>query len=929
MQFCDGFRIRFVFVFLYILFQVNSLSAQSFSLTGRVVDTENKPLAGASILLVNSGQSVLTGANGFFTFKSNKVISAKELELQISYIGKRTQNLKYKNNSELNIPDIKLEDISLALDEVTILPAKGQKSNSSLVFDREMIERYPALSLGDLLNRLPNRANSAPSVQNLQNLTLRGSFQKTTGSSRNVQEMNNSFGVAIIVDDIAMSNNGNMQSRNASIHGMGSAFNAIRPSDYGLTGRPATNESYSGENPFAGVDLRQIPVENIESIEVISGVAPVRYGDISNGAVIIETQAGKTPAFFKMQLRNNATNYSFSKGFSLGEKLGALNINVGYVNSFADNRDKLKQYRRINSSLAWTNHYGTNRKIKQTFSVNYNKILDRVNKDPDDPMANAISFGGYSWNASSRTSFKIDGSFLKNIQFNLGFSEAIQTTYREHSNNLPYVLYTDAIETGIVEGKYSEGIFTSVDHVEGRPISGNARLEFNAVVYTGAVVHQLNFGSNYTYDFNIGRGRIVDPSRPKRDLGGTKSDRYYNFSMLKPIHNIGLYAEDAFNLDVGDKNLAVRAGIRWDSQNGHSSFSPRTNVSMNLSEQVRVGLAYGLAFKAPGLSQLYPGPSFDDILLLNSYNGMEAESLALFYVRRHETDNSNIKSSLGQTVEGTLSWMSNGHRLQANLFWKKNDRGINTVSQRTVMMLPQYKVEPVAGQKPIVTPNGEIPYLLSNLYFANNLFTVNQGVEVMYSSPSISAINTRFSVTAALTSALDRSKAWQAESMTPGSTNPDDITIAFYNPRNARNFLSRGQLRSSTHFPKLRLVFELVADLQFLNYSKIEISDLYPKAYYTRDLNYYVIDVFDMNNPNHKLLYDHKKVQLENLNSENNLVYANFGLSIAKEIGKRIYLSFNAYNFLDYQPRYFITKTGTVVAPNSSPNYGAQITYKF
>jgi len=121
----------------------------------------------------------------------------------------------------------------------------------------------------------------------------------------------------------------------------------------------------------------------------------------------------------------------------------------------------------------------------------------------------------------------------------------------------------------------------------------------------------------------------------------------------------------------------------------------------------------------------------------------------------------------------------------------------------------------------------------------------------------------------------------------------------------------------------------LVADLQFLNYSKIEISDLYPKAYYTRDLNYYVIDVFDMNNPNHKLLYDHKKVQLEKLNSENNLVYANFGLSIAKEIGKRIYLSFNAYNFLDYQPRYFITKTGTVVAPNSSPNYGAQITYKF
>ncbi|UZJ63013.1 TonB-dependent receptor plug domain-containing protein [Sphingobacterium sp. KU25419] len=245
-------------------------------------------------------------------------------------------------------------------------------SNSSMVFDREMIERYPALSLNDLLNRLPNRKNSAPSIQEMQNLSLRGAFQATSGGTRNVNELNNAFGVAIIMDDMALSNNGNMQGRNPGIFGMGNATNYIRPSDYGLTGSKP-NISYSGENVFGGIDLRQIPIENIERVEVISGVAPARYGDISNGAVIIERQAGVTPTFFRVQVRSNATSYGLSKGTSLGKKIGMLNMDLGYVKSYADNRDKLKQYDRITGSLIWTNFYGKEKRLKQTFSGTYIK----------------------------------------------------------------------------------------------------------------------------------------------------------------------------------------------------------------------------------------------------------------------------------------------------------------------------------------------------------------------------------------------------------------------------------------------------------------------------------------------------------------------------------------------------------------------------
>src|SRR5690606_37188493 len=136
------------------------------------------------------------------------------------------------------------------------------------------------------------------------------------------------------------SNNANMQGRNPLIRGIGGSNLSVPPGNFGGDG--PGNLPYSGESTFGGIDLRQIPIESIERIEVISGVAPARYGDISDGAVIVERQAGLTPTFFRVQARNNATSYGISKGFALSPTLGHFNVDLSYVNSFADNRDKLK-----------------------------------------------------------------------------------------------------------------------------------------------------------------------------------------------------------------------------------------------------------------------------------------------------------------------------------------------------------------------------------------------------------------------------------------------------------------------------------------------------------------------------------------------------------------------------------------------------------
>lgn len=926
---------RFLPIYLFFVLEVisiigtpNKLYAQQKTIKGTLTDEQSKPLAFANIQILEIGLDTRSDEKGSYSIQLNGAIPSS-YTIRFSFLGKKTIEREYNFNNMSTIPPVTLYNNSLALEEVSVQATKGSQSNSSLLIDRDMIERYPSLSLNDLLNLLPNRKVSAPSVQEMQNITLRGAFEETSGRFRNVHGMSNAFGVAIIMDDIAMSNNANMQSRNPGIFGLSGSNLAVSQSEYNLTGnRAATANSYSGESSFGGIDLRQIPTENIERIEVISGVAPVRYGDISDGAIIIERQAGKTPAFVRLQSRNNATSYGFSKGFSLSPALGDLNVDMGYVNSFADNRDKIKQYRRINGTVIWTTRFGNKKQWKHTLQGTYNKVLDGVAKDEDDTQSTIVKYGNWNFNASSRTSYQINNSFFKRFGLNLGVSTAHQQSYKEYYYNDAFVLYTDTLQTGIVEGNYDKGQYTAVDHVDGRPLNLTGRLETNAVWKIGNLTHNINFGVNADYSINNGKGRLADPSRPNKGLS-LNTERYYDFSLLTPVKNLGLYLEDQFKASIFGNPLAVSAGVRWDTQNGHQSFSPRTNISYRPSKELQLGLAYGLSFKAPSLAHLYPGPVFTEYLLLNAYNGKQAESTSRIYVHRYDPPSEQLKAQYSQTLEGSAMWNKHNHSVRVNAFLKQNRNGINTISNRERLMLPVYEATPVTGSKPLVEVVGEKAYMLNKRTLQNSLSTDNYGFEVLYSSPKIEALYTSVNIAGGLTKATSKSNAKYEESFNTSGSDPKDVTLGIFNPLKNNSYLSNARVGTTTHFPKLRLIIQIMADFQLLNYSSLTDIQYYPIAYYTRDLTYYEVTKYDPQNPAHLYLYEQRVKKMKDYNSENDGIFCNFNLSMAKEINKNLRLSFNVYNFLDYQPRYYIVQNTTVKTPNSSPNYGAQITYKF
>lgn len=913
--------------FLLLIFSfVPGTYAQEKTISGRVQDEAGKPIQAVSVFVEDMGIQVHTNAQGIYLlhFGTN---TPERIGLRYSFLGKETVNRTVQIGRLDTLPTVVLHVSSYALDEVSVTPEIGGMSNSSVVVDRDMIERYPSLSLNDLLNFLPNRKVAAPSVQQMQNVNIRGAFRGITGGSRDVDQLNNAFGTAIIIDDVALSNNANMQGRNPLIRGISGSNLSVRPGQFG---GDQSGQNYSGESTFGGIDLRQIPTESIERLEVISGVAPARYGDLSDGAVIIERQAGRTPAFFRLQARNNATSYGMSKGFALSPTLGHLNVDLSYVNSFADNRDKLKQYQRVVGSVIWTNQWGLNNQWKHTLSGTYNKVLDGVNTDPDDPLATAVSFGSWNSSLSSRLSYQPAGSFLKRIGLNLSMQNGHQVSYREHYSNQPYVLYTDTLATGIVEGNYVTGQYTAVDHIDGRPLSLSARLEANAVTTTGEIVHQLNFGSNLDYARNRGRGRLSDPRRPVQNTGAY-SERHYDYSLLHAAWSLGFYVDDRIRTELWNRPLNVNAGLRWDIQNGHHSVSPRLNMNYQIDPEWNIGFAYGLAFKAPGLSHLYPGPSFTETILMNAYNGKVNESTNRIHVLRFDQDASKLKAQFSQSFEGAIRWKRGDHQLIVNLFLKNNRNGINSVSTHQVLELPEYQVTPRPAEKPLVEQIDSRSYLFELNEIRNTNHRQNLGIELMYYSPKIPALATSFLFSGGITRAATNNLYTSSVKYNEDGTDPNDVVLGLFPPFQNQYYLSNARMSSVTHIPQLRLIIELTADFQLLNKEKIANSVLFPTGYYTRTYDYIPIQEFDAQNAQHRFLYERRATEMEERNDKENLLFGNFHLNLAKEIGEKLRISFNVYNFIDYQPRIrrIAGTSVSVQTPNSAPSYGAQLTYKF
>ncbi|RZM07386.1 MAG: hypothetical protein EOO88_51840, partial [Pedobacter sp.] len=430
-------------------------------------------------------------------------------------------------------------------------------SNSSIVFDREAIAQSQPLSIANVLNYLPGQTILRPnsSIQGVQNLNLRSSTSLSNldglsgraGLLMGTQQLNEAFGISVLVDGASISNNANMQASNPGFLGMFSANNIdhIAIANGGGRRNGTLYGTYGAAGANMGLDLRQLSAENVEDIEVITGVAAARYGDYTTGVIAVRRQAGVSP--LRMTFRNNAATQQVgvNKGFKVSDKWGAVNISVDFLNANDDPRDRLKAYRRVGAGLLWTYQQKTGSNFKNTLGIDYNTTLDQTKQDPDLDNMQLAKFTNRYLRLSNRSEWLLRKPWIYNVRLDLSYSTGHEESYdQRYLSGASILSVLASTETGVFEGFHAPGYYMAYHHIVGKPVTAAARLEASNKVNFGKHVYRLVVGSNVDHTANKGPGTLLDPSRPRFDYISNRNDRPRPFDILPAITNAGAYLEN-------------------------------------------------------------------------------------------------------------------------------------------------------------------------------------------------------------------------------------------------------------------------------------------------------------------------------------------------------------------------------------------------
>lgn len=922
-------RRLFYFIVLFCLsgFYASNVNAQSVGdsshlliVSGRVTDTAGTPIPFATVGVPGQVLQTSTDSKGRYSLDISSLLGQVSVRVMVASVGMQMQQVlipavKPKVFDNVNIT---LQQLSLRLNqvEVNVKRTADAASNSSIHFGREVIEQLQATSIADVLKLLPGKTITNPSLQSPNMLTLR-----SEADGRSAQ--NNAFGTAIIIDDIQVSNNANMQNLNIGKHGLGSS------------GAITSRQSGVGDFANSGIDLRQIPVDNVESIEVVSGVASARYGDLTDGMVIVNRQAGKAPLRVNIRLRGTTTNFSADKGFKLKGK-SALNVSLNYLNSNENPRNNLKSYNRVSAGLIWTTYVGKNDFIKNTASLDLARNFDNAKQDPDDDSRRKALFKYQSFSFSDRLSFKWRSKWLLSSRVNVSIGITETESYDQwYINGAPFPV-ADGLTTGTYEGFYAPGNYLAYRRILGKPVTASVRQENSLLLSTWGLKHNLSLGLSSSYSANKGRGVVIDPDKPRfAGSGGVtdlfyKGDRPYSFKIVPSEVNTGLYIEDNFRFSMLGKVVNVNAGARADWQNGAFSAAPRINASYELSKRWKLMAAYGTATKSASLSMRYPGPVYFDMPLINYYINRANENLYLVHTEVVNANNAHLKAMRSSSWE--IGGSYDHPYFSASLFgyYKKVNDGFGSRKVLDPIELPVYTYEPRDGQPPLYTATGATKkYPLYYEEVVNALSSTSKGVELVVSTEKIKAIQTSFNLSTALSNSNYRNSGRDVEFLDITNINWDiDALFGVYDKSRYEQQQIKSTFSSSTHIPALAFVISLTAEIFWQQSTRSFGQSEYPVGYYDRQLNYHDIAPADAKGPRYAhLIYLDNSAQYTS--NERPIIYTNYHLRLSKEVTRNLRFSFNVNNVFNYRPKYYDRVKNTVYQYNQAPSYGAELSFKF
>lgn len=896
-------------------------------ISGTVTEADGKtPLVGVVLSLDDGLLWAVTDEQGTYSFQN---VQDGKYQLTVSCLGYVDVKTELNVKADISRLDFALQENSLALKEVVVIAQKGSDAaGTSHTLGRDALNHLQMSSMSDMSALLPGGKTINP------DLTSSSSFSLRSGGS---SAGNAAFATAVEVDGVRIGNN-------ASFGSMG------------------------------GVDTRSIAVDNVESVEVLTGVPSVEYGDLNSGMVRIKTRKGRTPLMMSFTVNPRTYQTSVSKGIGLPKDGGVLNVSAEWARATKKLVSPYESYSRTGLNLAYSNTF---LKVLR-FELGANANLGGMNSK-DDPDAFSGEYSKARDNAlraNTSLTWQLNRSWVTSLKVDASINYADRLS-REHKFNTygsrqPAVHET---EEGYWLADRLPLTFFSDQITDSKELDAAAALKYEWDKRKGDVRSRLKAGVQWKANGNVGKGEYYED--PSLAANGYRPRPYTDYPFM---HNLSYYAEEDLTLPLGSTKLQLVGGLRMETvyisgseYDDMNTLSPRFNIKWTVTDGLVLRGGWGITEKLPSFYILYPKQEYRDIQTFGFSHG--DSSSYIYYTQPYRMEfNKDLKWQRGRNAEVGIDASFLGAKLSLVGFWNRTLHpyklsSLYSPASYNILQLPSGYSVPDDPEIKVDNQTGDVWVRDGNQGFwtpmdikvtdhtfvrstrqDNGALTDRAGAELTLDFPQIEPIYTQFRLDASYTwtkyldeglsyyyqsgwshtSIANRSYQYVGIYANGGSSTP------VVNGRVTRNL--DANLTAITHIPQARLIITCRLEASLLtrmrNISSYQGKDyaftvsendkistggdiyggdsytaVWPVAYMDLDGIVHPFTQEEASNPEFSNLII-KSGNAYTFAQDGYPAYFSANLSITKEIGDHVSLSFFANNFTNSRPYVVSMATG-------------------
>lgn len=942
-------QLRQFLLMILLLVSADVMTAQQnralFSISGKVVDAKTgEPVIGAAVNVEDTGIWAISDENGKFFLPD---IRPGDYAVQFSCLGFVDKRLSFVVKKDIPNLTIKLDQNTLALNSVVVTAERDKEGmNTSLKFGANALNHLQMSNVTDISALLPGGKTVNPDLTTDNAVSLR---------SGGLAAGNAAFGTALEVDGVRVGNNASFGS-------------------------------------MSGTGTRNISTENVQSIEVITGVPSAEYGDLNSGMVRINTRKGLTPWNITFAVNPRTYQASASKGIDLMKNRGVLNVSAEWTRATQKLSSPYTSYTRRGFSASYSNTFKNVLKFEVGATGNIGGM--NTKNDPDAYKGTWSKVRDNVLRANTSLTWLLRKSWITNLKLdasvNYNDNRSQDHAYGSSASMLPAVhseLAGYYLADRLPVSYFSDKV------IDSKELDYAASLKYEWFKKSGKRLSKLKAGVQWKANGNVGEGEYYkDPSVA---ANGYRPRPYSQYPFM---HNVAAYIEEDYTFPIGKTSLQISAGLRLENlfvkdtdYKNVSSLSPRFNAKWKISDNLSIRGGWGVSEKLPSFYILYPVQKYRDIQTFGFSHG-DASSYVYYTQPYKMLFNENLKWQKNYNAEfgieayflrtsvslvGFFNKTKNPYTYQ-NIYTPFSYNIMSVPSGYTVPDNPEIRVDSQTGQvymrgsneefwTPMATKVTDKTFFESQMP-GNGDDIYRTGAELIVDFPEIAPIRTKFRLDAnyAYTHYIDNTLNWTYRtgwSHTSLSNRSYQYVGIYANGGESGTFNGKeshslnANLTAITHIPEARIVITCRLEMSLL--SRFRNLSRYQGKEYAYNVNADGVEsiggsIYDSNNYTaiRPVKYMDENGDVHDFTDKEasdpafaNLIiksgnaytfsqdgygaYLSANLSVTKEIGDHVSLSFFANNFTN--SRMYVTSKATGVSAIFTPAfyYGLTCRLKF